>query len=158
MLHWHLFSCWYAYDNSTGNLDHARKASMWVSGRTYCCAFCAPTSLLGSIRECSMDSPWYPSESARWTPTGIHQRMLDGHQWPHSLILCCGNLNTLFCTLAGTPLTLIFLPGCPPLWLHDQVVSAPGLPSPRCMTAGASVCRSGTGDDKLSSSTTNTLT
>ena len=41
---------------------------------------------------------------------GIHQRMLDGrplismldgHQWPHSLVLCCG--NTLFCTLAGTP-------------------------------------------------------
>ena len=99
-----------------------------------------------------------PSENARWTLPGIHQRMIDGrplicirecsdgHQWPHSLVLCCG--NTLFCTLAGTPLTLIFLPVRPPSWLHDKVVSAPGLPSPRRMTAGASVpghCRSGAG-------------
>ena len=99
-----------------------------------------------------------PSENARWTlpgnhqkmldghPPGIHQKMLDGHQWPQSLVLCCGNLNTLFCILTGTPLTLIFLPVRPPSCLHDKVVSAPGLPSPRCMTAGVSVpghCRSG---------------
>ena len=41
-----------------------------------------------------------PSENARWTLPGIHQRVLDGcplvsirkcsdgHQWPHSLVLC----------------------------------------------------------------------
>ena len=48
---WHWFSCWYAYDNSTGNLDHTRKASMWVSGRTYCsalllCNFRQPATVL----------------------------------------------------------------------------------------------------------------
>ena len=54
----------YAYDNPTGNC----KASLYVSCRTYCCAFCAPPSLWGgpsemldglslvSIRECSMDA------------------------------------------------------------------------------------------------------
>ena len=30
--------------------------------------------LLGSIRECSMDSPWYPSENARWTPVAPFPR------------------------------------------------------------------------------------
>ena len=31
---------------------------------------------------------WGPSENAQWTLPGIHQRMLDGRQWPHSLVLC----------------------------------------------------------------------
>ena len=56
--------------------------------------------------------------------------------------------NTLFGTLAGTPLTLVFLPVCPPLLFHDKVVSAHSLQSPRRMTAGASVpghCRSEAG-------------
>ena len=99
-----------------------------------------------------------PSENARWALPGIHQRMIDGHplvsirecsgghQRPNSLVLCCG--NTLFGTLAGTPLTLISLPVRPPSRLHDKVVSAPGLPSLRRMTSGASVpgrCQSGAG-------------
>ena len=78
---WHWFFCRYSHDNPTGNLDHTRKASMWVSCSTYCCAFCAASSLWGVhqrmldwlslvfIRECSMDSFWYPSEKdAPWYP------------------------------------------------------------------------------------------
>ena len=30
---------------------------------------------------------WGPSENSRWTLPGIHQRMLDERQWPHSLSL-----------------------------------------------------------------------
>ena len=209
------------------------KASMGVSCRTYCCAFCAPPSPLG-VHQRMLDGVfWYPSENARWTPvtpfprpalqiyafveicfveadigffadtptiirleistkrakqacefpaahtvvhfvlllplegsirecsmesSGIYQRMLDGrplvsirecsdgHRRPHSLVLC--SRNTLFGSLAGTPLTLVFLPVRPPSRLHDKVESAPGLPRPRRMTAGASVpdhCRSGAG-------------
>ena len=52
-----------------------------------------------------------PSENARRTLPGTHLRVLDGrpmvsigecsdgHQWPHSLVPCCG--NTLFGTLAA---------------------------------------------------------
>ena len=31
---------------------------------------------------------WGRSENARWTLPGIDQRMLDGRQWPHSLVPC----------------------------------------------------------------------
>ena len=66
--------------------------------------FCAPPSLWGSIRECLMDSPWYPSEMLDGHPLVSVRECSDGHQWPHSLVLCCG--NPLFGTLAGTPLTM----------------------------------------------------
>ena len=75
-----------------------------------------------------MDAPWLRLVSMR--------ECSDGHQRPHSLVLCCG--NTLFGTLASTPLTLVFLQIRPPLRLHDKAVSAPGLPSPRRMTSGVS--------------------
>ena len=89
---------------------------------------------------------------------GVHQRMLDGlslvsirgcsdgYQWPLSSVLC--SRNTLFGSLSCAPLTLVFLPVRPPSLLHDKVVSAPGLPPQRRVTAGALVpghCRSGTG-------------
>ena len=55
-------------------------ASMWVS-------------LASFILKLSMSFPWsseflFAWENAHWTLPGIHQRMLDGRQWPHSLVLC----------------------------------------------------------------------
>ena len=91
-----------------------------------------------------------PSENAQWTLPGIHQRMLygrplvsirelsDGHQWPHSHVLCCR--TSLFGALACTPLTLVFLPVRPPSLLHDKVVSAPCLQS-RVVWQQARRCR-----------------
>ena len=40
------------------------------SRAAHCCAFCAPRSLLGSIKECLMDCPWYPSENAHTDVSG----------------------------------------------------------------------------------------
>ena len=40
------------------------------SRAAHCCAFCAPRSLLGSIKECLMDCPWYPSENAHTEVSG----------------------------------------------------------------------------------------
>ena len=37
-----------------------------------------------------------PSENARWTLPGIHQRMLDGRLWPHSSSLVLSLRYTLF--------------------------------------------------------------
>ena len=52
-------------DNPTGYLDHTSKTSMWVSAQHIpLCILCSSFPLGG------------PSENARWTIPGIHQRML----------------------------------------------------------------------------------